>query len=389
MSVLFCDINGFKTINDSLGHEAGDRVLETLAERLLECVRAEDTVARFGGDEFVIAIAGLSKAAVRDLADRLVRTLGAPIEDEQGPALLRTVSVTIGIARSDADSLPQDLIRRADAAMHQAKRAGASWDFYEESKQALAVDQVRLHSALHGALERDELSVVFQPIFDLATGHITAVETLLRWTHPELGRVGPDQFIPVAEKHGLIAPMGDWVVRQAAEKAAAWNLDPRRPMLVAVNVSPRQLIDPAFAGRVEAILLETGLAPNLLSIEITETALMADDVVTVSNLQRLNQLGTRLSLDDFGTGYSSLSHLRRLPISALKIDRSFIDGLATEKDDSAIVSGVIGMARGLDLGIVAEGVETPAQAEALRALSCDFVQGISSPGPCPRLRSPS
>lgn len=383
VTVLFCDINGLKVVNDTLGHEVGDRVLETTAERLLGSVRDEDTVARFGGDQFVIAAAGLSTGALRGLADRLVRTLGAPIDDDDA-SVQRTVSVTVGMAKSDTRMQAQDLLRRADVAMHQAKRAGTSWGFYEEGQQGLPGDELVLHSALHGALDRQELSVVYQPIFESDTGRITAVEALIRWTHPELGRVGPDQFIPIAEKHGLIAAMGDWVLRQAAEQGAVWNTEAERPTLTAVNVSPRQLVDPAFADRVEAILLEAGLTPNLLSIEITETVLMADDATTVRNLRRLDQLGTRLALDDFGTGYSSLSHLRRLPISVVKIDRSFIDGLATEKDDSAIVSGVIGMARGLDLKIIAEGVETKAQADALRGLSCDFMQGYLFARPLPR-----
>jgi diguanylate cyclase (GGDEF)-like protein len=382
VAAVFCDVNGLKTVNDSLGHDAGDRVLEAIAERLGRCVRAEDTVARFGSDEFVVAAAGMSTEEMSRLADRLVRALGAPMEGFEGRSNW-SVSVTIGIAEARDDTRPQELIRRAGAAMQKAKRAGASWMFYEEGQQAPEVNELRVHSALHGALERDELSVVYQPILETATSQIIGVEALVRWTHPELGRVGPDEFIPVAEKHGLISAIGDWVLRQAARQATTFTAAAGREISVAVNVSPRQLVDPAFADRVQAILLEAGLAPALLSIEITETALMADDPATVINLRQLNELGVRLSLDDFGTGYSSLSHLRRLPISAVKIDRSFIDGLATDRDDSAIVSGVIGMARGLDLKIVAEGVETQAQAQALRTLACDFVQGYLFARPMP------
>lgn len=382
VAVLFCDVDRFKLINDCLGHEAGDRVLATIASRLREVVREQDTVARFGGDEFVIAVAGLCPGGLRALADRAIRAIATPI-DADASRVGQTVSVSIGIAVSTAATEPHDLIRNADTAMYQAKRAATGWAFYDTTQRAEAVDELRLLSALRGAQERDELSVVYQLVFETATGAIDGVEALLRWNHPEMGQVGPDRFIPIAEKHGLIGPIGDWVLRRAAAQAAGWNTNVTRRVSVAVNVSPRQLADPAFAHRVEAILREARLDPRVLVIEITETALMADEAAIMETLRFLDRLGVCVALDDFGTGYSSLSHLRRLPISAVKIDRSFIAGLATDRDDSAIVSGVTGMARGLGLRIVAEGVETAAQAEALRALSCDFMQGYLFARPLP------
>ena len=372
--VLFCDLNRFKLINESLGHAAGDLVLETLARRLEWCAGPDDVVARVGGDQFVILAVGLDALQARGLAGRVRRILGQPIVDDVAGGEHR-MTVSVGVALDDGVCDADDLIRHADAAMSIAKTCANGVAFHESDSRDLATRELELHSALRTALERDELHVVYQPVLDLATGAIASAEALVRWTHPVLGPVSPADFIPVAERHGLIADIGDRVLRTAGLQALDWSDLAGRPVPVAVNVSPRQLTDPHFAARVSDILAAIRLSPPLLTLEITETALVHDHAITVRNLDTLAGLGVRIALDDFGTGYSSLSHLRRLPISTVKVDRSFVHGLGHDGDDTAIVSGVIGMARGLNLQTVAEGVETDVQVEALKELACDYGQG--------------
>ena len=374
LAVLFCDLNRFKLINDSLGHAAGDLVLSTVARRLAACAGPDDTVARLGGDEFVILATDLDAEQARGLASRVADVLSRPILDA-GTGTEHRVTAAIGVALDDGAGDADDLIRHADAAMFTAKRSGAGVAFYQSDSRAGAIKELQLHSALRAALETDQFHVVFQPVVDLATGRVAGAEALLRWTHPISGPVSPADFIPVAERHGLISDLGDWVLRRAAVAALAWNELTDWPVPVAVNVSARQLIDPHFAERVRAILLSTGMASRLLTLEITETALVGDDSATLANLRVLGELGVAIALDDFGTGYSSLSHLRRLPIDTVKVDRSFVAGLGTDHDDTAIVTGVIAMARGLNLATVAEGVETEAQSEALKDLGCQYGQG--------------
>ena len=374
LAVLFCDLNRFKLINDSLGHVAGDLVLETTARRLESCAGPDDVVARLGGDEFVVLATGIDAYQARGFAGRVRRRLAQPIVDPLTGTEHR-ITASIGVALDDGVSDADDLIRHADAAMFTAKSCGTGVAFYASDSRDTATRELELHSALRGALDSGELHVVYQPVVDLSTGAVASAEALIRWTHPTLGQVSPADFIPVAERHGLIADIGDWVLRTAGLHALDWNELSGRPVPVAVNVSPRQLTDPYFAERVAEILGSIRLSPPLLTLEITETALVHDDVATLRNLEALAQLGVRIALDDFGTGYSSLSHLRRLPISSIKVDRSFIDGLNDDGDDTAIVTGVIGMARGLSLETVAEGVETDAQVTALERLGCDYGQG--------------
>ena len=374
LAVLFCDLNRFKLINDSLGHAAGDLVLTTTARRLESCAGPDDTLARIGADQFVILAGGLDEYQARGMAGRVRRLLSQPILDEVTGSEHR-ITASVGVALDDGVSDADDLIRHADAAMFAAKSCGNGVALYESDSRATATKELELHSALRTALERGQLHVVYQPVIALASGTVAGAEALVRWTHPTLGAVSPADFIPVAERHGLIADIGDWVLRTAGLQALDWNELSSRPVPVAVNVSPRQLTDPHFAERVSEIIGSIRLTPPLLTLEITETALVHDDAVTLRNLDTLARLGVKIALDDFGTGYSSLSHLRRLPIATVKIDRSFVDGLGDDGDDTAIVTGVIGMARGLSLETVAEGVETDAHVRALERLACDYGQG--------------
>ena len=374
LAVLFCDLNRFKLINDSLGHAAGDLVLAATARRLESCAGPDDVVARLGGDEFVILAEGLDAYQARGMAGRVRRLLSQPIVDEQ-TGIEHRVTASVGVALDDGLADADDLIRHADAAMFAAKSCGTGVAFYECDSRETATKELELHSALRTALDSSQLHVLYQPVFDLATGAVASAEALVRWTHPTLGPVSPADFIPVAERHGLVADIGDFVLRAAGSQALDWNELCERPVPVAVNVSPRQLTEPHFAERVADILSSIRLSAPLLTIEITETALVHDDAVTLRNLTALAELGVKIALDDFGTGYSSLSHLRRLPISTIKVDRSFVDGLADDGDNAAIVSGVMGMARGLNLETVAEGVETDAQVQALVRLGCDYGQG--------------
>ncbi len=374
LAVLFCDLNRFRLINDSLGHAAGDLVLATTARRLESCAGPNDIVARLGGDEFVILAEGLDAYQARGMAGRVRRLISQPIVDARS-ATEHRITASIGVALEDGLADADDLIRHADAAMFAAKTCATGVAFYESDSRDTATKELELHSALRTALESGQLHVVYQPVVDLATGAVASAEALIRWAHPTLGAVSPADFIPVAERHGLIADIGDFVLRTAGLQALDWNELSGRAVPVAVNVSPRQLTDPYFAERVSDILSSIRLSPPLLTLEITETALVHDDATTLRNLTALANLGVKIALDDFGTGYSSLSHLRRLPISTIKVDRSFIDGLGDDGDDTAIVSGVIGMARGLNLDTVAEGVETDAQVQALARLACDYGQG--------------
>ena len=374
LAVLVCDLNRFKLINDSLGHASGDQVLAVTGRRLSSCAGPDDVVARVAGDEFVVLATGIDAYQARGMAGRIRRLLARPILDEATGTEHR-ITASIGVALDDGVSDADDLIRHAEAAMLAAKSSGTGIAFHESDSRERATKELELHGALREALELGQLRAVYQPVVDLRTGVIASAEALIRWTHPGLGPVSPADFIPVAERHGLIADIGDWVLRTAGLQALDWNELSGRPVPVAVNVSPRQLTDRFFADRVADILASIRLSPPLLTLEITETALVHDDAVTLRNLDALASLGVGIALDDFGTGYSSLSHLRRLPISTVKVDRSFVDGLGDDRDATAIVTGVVGMARGLGLETVAEGVETGRQVHALEQLGCDFGQG--------------
>jgi diguanylate cyclase (GGDEF)-like protein/PAS domain S-box-containing protein len=370
VAVLFVDLDDFKVVNDSLGHEAGDRLLTVVAERLRNVVRPQDVIARFGGDEFTVLLADVSdEAEARRVADRLAAALHGPIVlDGQR----RYVTASIGLSMGgDGDS--QALLRDADAAMYRAKEAGkARTSVFDAPMREAAVERLELETALRGAVSRDELRLVFQPVVSLPGGRVAACEALLRWDHATLGRITPDRFIAIAEQTGLIVPIGAWVVREACRVAATWPED----IAVSVNVSPRQLGTTDLPDIVHVALVMSGLAPERLCLEITETALINDADTIGGTLAALKALGVRLAIDDFGVGHASLMHLRRLlPVDTLKIDKSFVDGIVSDAEDSAIVAGVVQLAHSLGLVAVAEGVEHTEQAEILTRMGCQAAQG--------------
>jgi diguanylate cyclase (GGDEF)-like protein/PAS domain S-box-containing protein len=374
--VLCLDLDGFKDVNDSLGHLAGDALLQEVACRLRDVVRAADTVARLGGDEFAVLVddptGGLPAAS--ELAERTLAVLAQPI---QVAGHRVSVGASLGIVPAGPEATPTSLLRDGDIAMYRAKAAGRGrWVVFDPEMRVTALERIEVERQLSGALAAGQLRLVYQPVVDLRDGRVTGVEALLRWRHPELGAVGPDRFVPVAEASGLIVPIGRWVLAEATLAAARWQrARPAARLTMAVNVSPRQLASDTFLDDVAAALADSGIAPPSLVLEITETALVTDPDVVAARLAGLRRLGVRIALDDFGTGYSSLSNLRQFPVDVLKIDRSFVELLSGPTDDAAIVHGLVQLGRTLDLEIVAEGVETREQAELLRIERCDLAQG--------------
>jgi diguanylate cyclase (GGDEF)-like protein len=373
VAVLFVDLDDFKVVNDSLGHEAGDRLLTVVAERLRNVVRPQDVIARFGGDEFTVLLADVAdETEARRVADRLTAALHGPIVlDGQRRYVTASIGLSMGLDGDGGDS--QALLRDADAAMYRAKEAGkARTSVFDAPMRDAAVERLELETALRGAISRDELRLVFQPVVALPSGRVDGCEALLRWDHATLGRITPDRFIGIAEQTGLIVPIGAWVVREACRVAATWPDD----ISVSVNVSPRQLGTTDLPDIVHVALIMSGLAPERLCLEITETALINDAETIGGTLAALKALGVRLAIDDFGVGHASLMHLRRLlPVDTLKIDKSFVDGIASDAEDSAIVAGVVQLAHSLGLVAVAEGVEHPEQAEILTRMGCQAAQG--------------
>jgi diguanylate cyclase (GGDEF)-like protein/PAS domain S-box-containing protein len=389
VGVLFVDIDNFKVVNDSLGHDQGDRILIIVADRLSATVRPSDTVARFGGDEFVILCDEVTdEAEAWAIAKRVGDVVGAPFSLDGREHL---VTVSIGIAlTTDRYALAPDLLRDAGAAMYQAKADGrARSKTFAMSMRARAVHRLDTELALHRAITDGELRLYYQPIIDIASGGVDGVEALVRWEHPTQGTISPDQFIPIAEETGLIVPIGEWVLGEACRQAQTWHrtYPELAHLTVSVNLSGRQINQSDLIPVVTNILADTGLAPSSLVLEITESVLMGDAEASIVILRSLRDLGLHLSVDDFGTGYSSLSYLKKFPVDALKIDKSFVDGLGTEGDDSAIVRAIISLAGSLGLHTVAEGVETPTQLKALTDLGADKAQGylFSRPQPAATL----
>jgi diguanylate cyclase (GGDEF)-like protein/PAS domain S-box-containing protein len=373
VAVLLVDLDDFKVVNDSLGHGAGDRLLSGVAERLCRVLRPEDVISRFGGDEFSVLLPGItSEGYALQVAQRLADSLREPLVLD-GERRYVTASVGVSFSGPGEDD-PNALLRDADAAMYRAKELGKSrCEVFDDSMRQRALERLELESGLRHALDDGELRLVYQPLVTLADGRLTGVEALLRWDHPVFGIVAPLRFVSLAERNGLIIPIGAWVLQEACHQLAAWGDD---ALSMSVNVSARQLGSTDLVKIVRAVLEESGIAPGRLCLEITETAMMADPGAIGETLSALKELGVRLAVDDFGVGHASLRQLRALlPVDTLKIDKSFVDGIAKDADDAAIVEGVVRLAHSLGLQAVAEGVETAEQVAMLRAWSCQTGQG--------------
>ena len=382
-AVMFIDLDKFKDINDTLGHDVGDRLLEMVAQRLTESLRAEDTVGRQGGDEFIVLLASLGSAedAAR-VAQKILDTLAVPFEIN-GQSLRSGASIGIATYPHDGTNV-ETLLKNSDTAMYSAKEAGRyNYQFFAEDMNAASAERLLFEGSLRLALERNELLLHYQPLVDMTTGRIVATEALVRWDHPQLGRVGPDRFIPVAEETGLIVPLGEWVLRQACTQLVLWREQGIQPPRMVVNISPRQFRQKHLLRNFYRVLSETGVDPHWLGLEITESVIMDNPEISISVLEELHGLGFQLSLDDFGTGYSSLSYLKRLPIDKLKIDRTFVNDITSDVDDEAMVGAIIVMAHQLNIEVVAEGVETAEQLEFLRDHDCDEYQGYLFSRPQP------
>ena len=379
VAVLFIDLDGFKLVNDRLGHEAGDELLREVARRLSQAVRPSDSVARFGGDEFTVLVEGYaSEAQVLMIAERIRAALDEPFDlAVRGAA---TIGSSIGIAvASGPGADPEALIREADAAMYRAKRAGGGrQELYDADMRRRASERLRTESALHEAIERREFRVFYQPKVELASGRIHGVEALVRWQHPERGLLGPGEFIPLAEETSLVVPLGAWVLSEALRQAGAWRAShpAARDLLMSINLSARQLARNDLCEAVSDALVVAGADPSLLCLEITESVAMEEADDTIASLIQLRGLGIRLAIDDFGSGYSSLSYLRSFPVDILKIDRSFVRGLGDDRRNNSIAGAIVSLAHALELTAIAEGIETVEQLEELRLLGCDMGQGF-------------
>jgi len=375
VAVLFLDLDGFKHINDSLGHPIGDRLLQSVAKRLVDCVRGSDTVSRQGGDEFVVLLSEVE--GLDSVAATVRRLLQAGAEPHTIDQHDLHVTSCIGVSVFPDDGLdPETLVKNADTAMYEAKENGRqSFQFFKPAMNVRAVERQSIEGSLRRALERQEFALHYQPKINLRTGEISGAEALIRWTHPTRGSVSPAQFIPVAEDCGLILPIGNWVLREACKQARSWVDAGLRLGTMGVNISAIEFRNENFLEGVFAILKDTGLDPTYLELELTESVLMKHPESTASVLQTLRAKGVQVAVDDFGTGYSSLSYLQKFSIDALKIDQSFVRRITTAPDETTIVTAVIGMARSLKLRVVAEGVETLKELEFLQAHQCDEAQG--------------
>ncbi|MDB4894670.1 MAG: hypothetical protein JWN15_932 [Firmicutes bacterium] len=378
VAVMFLDLDRFKVINDSLGHQVGDQLLVAAGQRLQACLRRDDTVARLGGDEFAILLAEIEDFTdATSLADRISERLRAPFVCD-GRELFVTASIGIAVGKPGHDQ-PDEILRDADLAMYQAKHKGkAQYQVFHPSMNTPTRERIELEIELRRAVECGDFQVYYQPQVQLTTGKIVELEALIRWPHPRLGWVAAADFIPLAEETGLIVPIGQWIMEEACRQVHDWQADssPSEPPLrVSVNLSARQFQHPRLVDEIARSLRRSGLDPTSLKLEITETVMMQDSDSTLLKLQQLKSIGIQLAVDDFGTGYSSLAYLKRFPVDTVKIDGSFVAGLGRSSEDTAIVHAVITVAQALDLTVTAEGVETESQVAQLLALGCDQAQG--------------
>jgi diguanylate cyclase (GGDEF)-like protein len=381
VAVLFCDVDSFKTINDSLGHAAGDELLIGVARRLIGCVRPGDTAARFGGDEFVVLLEGISDEDVATAAQRILDSFADPFAIRERDVF---VAASIGIAMGSDQA--DDLLRNADLALYRAKAKGKGrYELFLPEMHVAVVERLELEGDLQRALKSEEFVLDYQPIVKLRTGEVAGVEALVRWRHPARGRLLPDDFIPIAEESRLILPLGRWVLGEATRRAAGWRERfPQHPALaVSVNLSSEQLREPELVAEVAHALEQSALDPQSLILELTEAAFMEDIDAIASRLRELKRLGVQLAVDDFGTGFASLQHLRRFPIDVLKIAKSFVDELGGASDDSALARAIIDLGGSFQLRVVAEGIEQREQLERLMQLGCDLGQGFYFAEPMP------
>ena len=384
VAVLFMDLDGFKVVNDSLGHEVGDLLLTVVAQRLRRCLRPEDTLARFGGDEFVMLIEAVDDPAQAvQVAERITEELRRPfIMEGRDLYVIASIGISLGDARTHD---PDDLLREADTAMYRVKDEGGDFRVFNPAMYERAFRRLEVENDLRRAIEQEEFVIHYQPMVDLQTGELWGMEALVRWDHPERGLLEPSEFVPVAEQSGLVIPMGEQILREACFRAKEWQEEnPRIPSLVmSVNLSASQLSRLDLADTVERVLGETGLEGSRLILDVTETVYVKVLAGNTAILDRLRGLGVRFSIDDFGTGYSSLSYLKRLPADAIKIDQSFVKGLGEDVEDTAVVRMIIELAHTLGLEVIAEGVETEKQATLLKEMGCDFAQGYHFSKPLP------
>lgn len=382
-AVLLLDLDRFKVINDSLGHALGDQLLIIIASRLENCTRPGDTVARLGGDEFAVLLDDIKHVdEARSIANQIHHQIAWPIH--LGAHEI-TITTSIGIVVDIKDYYePAELMRDADTAMYQAKAQGGSQhELFDMQMYTQAVKRLRLETELRQAIEREELGIYYQPIISLTSNRITGVEALLRWIHPHLGYIPPSEFIPLAEETGLIVLLGEWLLERGCAQIRNWHLTGYWPLRLAINVSMRQFQTRKLAEMIEAVLSHTQLTPDMLDVEITESVAMTSTDLDLVCLKKLGAMGTQLIIDDFGTGYSSFSRLKTLPVNTLKIDQSFIKDLVNDMDSQAIVTAIIAMGHSLNLKVIAEGVETAAQRDWLKARQCDEIQGFLISPPVP------
>lgn len=383
LGVIFLDLDGFKTINDTLGHALGDLLLKIVAERLSRSLPEDDMLARWGGDEFTFLINHLSSAEdVAEISNKILKCFQEPFRLE-GQDFYVKASLGVALAPYDGEDV-ETLLKNADAAMYRAKQQGRNnYQLYTPAIGTKAFKRLALETSLHKALERDEFRIHYQPQIDLKTGRILSMEALIRWQHPELGLVAPGEFIPLAEETGLICPIGKWAIAAATRQNYQWQLAGLPPIRIAVNLSARQFHQQNFLQEIAEILSETQLPPGYLELEITESIAMQDVDLTISLLHGFHEMGIAIALDDFGTGYSSLSSLKHFPLDQLKIDRSFIQEVPTKSHDAAIIEAIVTLGHGLNLEVMAEGVETLEQLEFLQSVNCDAAQGYLFSKPVP------